>query len=126
MKNFKDKVITITGAGSGIGRALTMEFANRGAQLALNDWSKEGLEETVSLLHAQGIEDVLSKSFDVSDEAAVYAFAEEVKQRFGNAHMIINNAGIAGSAEPDYHTHNSTYRRVMEINYFNSSIKCWI
>ncbi|MEL7248114.1 MAG: SDR family oxidoreductase [Bacteroidota bacterium] len=118
MKNFKDKVITITGAGSGIGRALTMEFANRGAQLALNDWSKEGLEETVSLLHAQGIEDVLSKSFDVSDEAAVYAFAEEVKQRFGNAHMIINNAGIAGSAEPVYHTPNSTYRRVMEINYF--------
>ncbi len=117
MKNFRDKVIAITGAGSGIGRALALDFGKRGAKLALNDWSAEGLAETVALLREQGTEDVLQKAFDVSDEEAVYAFAEEVKQRFGNAHMIINNAGIAGSASPVYHTPNSTYRRVMEINY---------
>ena len=118
MKNFKDKVIAITGAGSGIGRALTMEFAQRGAKLALNDWSAEGLEKTVALIRERGAENILQKTFDVSDEEAMYAFAEEVKQRFGNAHMIINNAGIAGSAAPVYNTPNSTYRRVMEINYF--------
>lgn len=117
MKDFNNKVVAITGAGSGIGRALALEFGKLGAKLALNDWSAGGLTETVSLLQTQGVTEVHQEVFDVSNEEAVFAFAEAVKQRFGTTHVIINNAGIAGSAGPAYLTPTSTYRRVMEVNF---------
>jgi NAD(P)-dependent dehydrogenase (short-subunit alcohol dehydrogenase family) len=50
MKNFKNKVVVITGAGSGMGRAYAIEFAKLGAKIALNDYDKAALDETVSLL----------------------------------------------------------------------------
>ncbi len=118
MKTFNNKIVVITGAGSGIGRALALECGKRGARLALNDYAIAGLEETIALLHSQGVKEVHHKVFDVSDEEAMFSFAEGIKQQLGNAHVIINNAGIAGSAEPAYNTPTSTYRRVMEINFF--------
>lgn len=117
MKNFNNKVVAITGAGSGIGRALAIEFGQLGAKLALNDWNKASLEETVKLLQEQGVQEIFAKDFDVSDEEAVFTFAADVQKRFGNAHVIINNAGTAGSAAPAYGTSTSIYKRVMEINY---------
>lgn len=118
MKNFHNKIVTITGAGSGIGRALALEFGSLGAKLALNDWAAEGMKETLALLHAQGVGEVYSKVFDVSDEEVMLAFAEEVKQHWGNTHIIINNAGIAGSSAPVFNTPTASYRRVMEVNFF--------
>lgn len=117
MKTFINKTVVITGAGSGIGRALALEFGRLGARLALNDWNKERLEETVAILREQDIQEVFAKDFDVSDEAAVFAFAEGVREYFGNAHVIINNAGTAGSAAPAYSTPTKVYKRVMEINF---------
>ncbi|MCA1764418.1 MAG: SDR family NAD(P)-dependent oxidoreductase, partial [Flavobacteriales bacterium] len=49
MKDFSKKTVVITGAGSGIGRALAVEFGKLGAKLALNDFKKDGLDETVSM-----------------------------------------------------------------------------
>lgn len=118
IKDFRDKIVVVTGAGSGMGRAYALEFGKLGAKLALNDFDAESLDQTNRLLRDNGIEDTLSKAFDVSNKLAVYTFAETVKERFGNAHVVINNAGIEGSVEPVYHTDEGDIQRVMDVNYF--------
>ena len=90
---FKGKVVVITGAGSGIGRALAEQFAAAGARLALSDVNESGLAETLALLPA----DIEARGYqlDVSSKDAVLAHADEVKRDFGAAHVLINNAGAA-------------------------------
>lgn len=100
MKSFKDKVAAITGAGSGIGRALALELAKRGAHLAISDIDAARVEETAELAHALGA-DVMSSTLDVSDKDAFFAWAEEVNTRFGRVNLIFNNAGVALSATVD-------------------------
>ena len=118
MKDFKNKVVVVTGAGSGMGRAYATEFATLGAKLALNDYEEDALAETLGILQKQGATEVYSEVFDVSDKGRMFAFAENVKGRFGNAHVIINNAGIEGSTETAYHTSIEDYQRIMNINFF--------
>lgn len=94
MKSIKNKVVVITGAGSGIGRGLAMLCAEEGALLALNDFNKEALAETVSMVKPN-CKDVFSKAFDVSKREEVHQFAEDVVEYFGHADVVINNAGVA-------------------------------
>jgi len=91
-RDLTGKVVAITGAGSGIGRALARLAAERGASLALSDWNKVGLDETVELV-GDGV-NVMSTQVDVADRAAVAAWATEVAQHFGQVNMIVNNAGV--------------------------------
>src|SRR5690625_1182509 len=100
MKTFKNKVAAVTGAGSGIGRALALELAKHGAQLAISDIDPLRVEETAELAHALGA-DVMSSTLDVSDKDAVFAWADEVNARFGKVNLIFNNAGVALSATVD-------------------------
>ena len=86
------KVVAITGAGSGIGRALAQRAAKGGAKLALSDWNEAGLAETVALL-GSGVETQTAK-VDVSDRAAVGQWAADVVEHFGVVNMLINNAGV--------------------------------
>jgi len=92
MKNLQGAVAVVTGAGSGIGRALAQELAAHGAQLALADVNSSSLEETRRLL---GSAQVKTYTVDVSDAAAVEAFAHNVEKDFGRASVLINNAGVA-------------------------------
>jgi NAD(P)-dependent dehydrogenase (short-subunit alcohol dehydrogenase family) len=91
-RDLNGKVVAITGAGSGIGRAIARLAASRGASLALSDWNKVGLDETVELL-GDGV-NVMSTQVDVADRAAVAAWAAEVARHFGHVNMIVNNAGV--------------------------------
>lgn len=95
MYSLKDKIAVVTGAGSGIGRALAQNLAARGCRLALADIDEAGLGETAALL--PGETDVMQARLDVADRAAVYDFAARVKQTFGTAHVVVNNAGVAVS-----------------------------
>jgi NAD(P)-dependent dehydrogenase (short-subunit alcohol dehydrogenase family) len=88
----KDAVVVITGAGSGIGQALAVEFAGLGTRLALADVNEAGLKQTVSLL---GSAEARSYQVDVSDAAAVESFAQQVRQDFGTVSILVNNAGVA-------------------------------
>jgi NAD(P)-dependent dehydrogenase (short-subunit alcohol dehydrogenase family) len=88
---FENKVVVITGAGSGIGRSLAQQLAARGAILALSDVNAQGLAETeISLPKGTRVK---TYALDVANRAAVFAHAEEVKADFGSAHFVINNAG---------------------------------
>ena len=91
--SFANKVAVITGAAGGIGQALAVAMAREGARLALSDIDREGLARTAELL-PPGTE-VRSYHLDVTDEAAVFAHADEVKRNFGTAHLLFNNAGSA-------------------------------
>src|SRR5689334_7623289 len=92
MRDFSNAVVVITGAGSGIGRALARELAERGAELALADVNSAALEETRGLL---GNAKAATYKVDVGDAASVEGFARKVRQDFGRATILINNAGVA-------------------------------
>lgn len=95
MKNLSNKVVVITGAGSGIGRALAVNLAGKGARLALSDVNEEGLGETVELAVKAGSPDVHTARLDVADKAAFASYATEVAEHFGQVNVVINNAGVA-------------------------------
>jgi NAD(P)-dependent dehydrogenase (short-subunit alcohol dehydrogenase family) len=93
MTHFQGKVVAITGAGSGIGRALAQNLAARGALLALSDYNEAALKETAALLLADTRAECIV--MDVSNREQVFAFANAVIAQFGRADYIINNAGTS-------------------------------
>ncbi|AQA20775.1 NADH(P)-binding family protein [Rhodococcus sp. MTM3W5.2] len=98
MSDFAGKVVVITGAGSGIGRALALNLAQKGARLALSDFDSIGLAETVRQAEALGAE-VRSDHLDVSQREAVLEYADAIAAHFGKVNQIYNNAGIAYHGE---------------------------
>lgn len=91
--DFKGKVAVVTGAGSGIGRALAQELARLGANLALADLEEGPLRETAALARQSGAE-VHEAITDVSNREAVMHLAEKTFARFGRVHLLFNNAGV--------------------------------
>ncbi len=109
-----NKVAVVTGAGSGIGRALAKALAARGCRLALSDVNGIGLAETVAGLKEA---DVRSYHLDVSDRDAIYAHAEAVAADFGQINLVINNAGVALSASIREMT-DEDFKWVMDIDFW--------
>ena len=95
MKSFDDKVVVLTGAGSGIGRALAVNLAGRRARLALSDVNEAGLAETVELAKQAGAREIKADKLDVADREAFTTYAEGVIAHFGQVNVVINNAGVA-------------------------------
>ncbi len=110
---FDGKVIAITGAGSGIGRALALNLAGRGAKLALADKDADGLAETKQLL---GNKPSSTTMLDVTDTVALTAWVDGAAAEFGGFDGIINNAGLSVVA-PFADTPRADFDRVMAVNF---------
>lgn len=116
MKDFRDRVAAITGAGSGIGRALANELARRGAHLALSDIDEVGLAETVAQCEGTGVK-VTSQKLDVADRAAVEAWADQVVAEHGKVNLIFNNAGVALGATIEGMSYED-FEWLVDINFW--------
>ena len=116
MKNLNGRIAAITGAGSGIGRALAEELSRRGAHLALSDVNEVGLAETVARCEGRGVK-VTSQIVDVADRAAVEAWADLVVDEHGAVNLIFNNAGVAVAATVESISYED-FEWLMNINFW--------
>ena len=119
MRNeFKDKIIVVTGAASGIGAAICDRFAREGARIILLDMDETGVEAAAENLRSSGA-DAEGYRCDVVDEEECTAVIGKVIDQRGGIDVLVNNAGITQrSAFVD--TDISVYRKVMEVNFFGS------
>ena len=117
MKDFKHKVAAITGAGSGIGRALALELTGRGCALALSDIDNDGLLETLRLVQAGGGTDTSTALVDVSDRNAVFEWAGECRARHGKVNLLFNNAGVALNSMAES-TRPEDFEWLMGVNFW--------
>ena len=112
--NFNKKNAFITGAGKGIGRAIALGLAKKGANLVLIDINQDNLETTTKLAADYGIE-VLPLVLNVSDESAMRQAVAQAIDHFGQIHILINNAGIMPIR--DFETTTSTdWKQVIDVN----------
>jgi len=98
MKDFSNKVVAITGAGSGIGRALALKLAAQGSRLALSDVNIDGVSETAARCLSLGAF-AQSYKLDVADREAFKEHCSAVIEDFGYVNMLVNNAGVALGAD---------------------------
>lgn len=113
MNIYNNKVAVVTGAGSGIGRALAIELARRGAKLSLSDINGNGLKETAEII---GSESTFYQTVDVADLEQISKFAKGTMAHFGVIHQLYNNAGIASNFAYIMDTPYSEFEKVLNIN----------
>lgn len=121
----RGKVTAVTGAGSGIGRAVAVGLAHRGARLAISDLDEDALAETTERIRAIGAE-VHATTVNVTDRAAVKDYAAAVREHYGVIHQIYNNAGIAGERDVLDPSVYDNIDRILQVNLWgviNGTVK---
>ncbi|MGH3798314.1 MAG: SDR family oxidoreductase [Pseudonocardiaceae bacterium] len=113
-RHFHDQLVVITGAGSGIGRACALEFAEQGAEVVVTDINQQSAERTVELARMLGPA-AHAYPLDVSDGGAVERFAAMLRDEHGIPDIVINNAGI-GMAGAFFDTTVAEWERVIDVN----------
>jgi NAD(P)-dependent dehydrogenase (short-subunit alcohol dehydrogenase family)/pimeloyl-ACP methyl ester carboxylesterase len=112
---FGDTLVSVTGAGSGIGRATALAFAREGAEVVISDINEAGVKDTAAQIAARGGV-AHAYTLDVSDADAVERFAEQICTEHGVPDIVVNNAGI-GQAGAFLDTPREEYDRVLDINF---------
>ncbi len=112
---FDGKVVLITGAAGGIGRAAAVRFATEGARVGLVDVSRDGLRESLAAVEQAGGTG-LTVEADVTRAADVARYAATVAERFGGIDCFFNNAGILGAVRPLVDYPEDVFDRVLAVN----------
>ncbi|HZS36598.1 MAG TPA: SDR family NAD(P)-dependent oxidoreductase [Polyangia bacterium] len=115
MHEFRGKTAVVTGAASGIGRALAERFAKEGMQVVLADHDAPALERAAAELESAGAA-VLAVPTDVSNGAAVAALAARAREKFGALHVVCNNAGIGGAGGPIWTLSENDWQWALSVN----------
>ncbi|MGB9280089.1 MAG: SDR family oxidoreductase [Pseudonocardiaceae bacterium] len=113
-KRFDDTLVVITGAGSGIGRATALEFAEQGAEVVATDIDQQSVERTAQLASTLG-PTASAYLLDVSDGGAVEKFGTLLREEHGIPDIVVNNAGI-GVAGPFFDTTVAEWQRLIDVN----------
>lgn len=114
-KILDNKTVLVSGAGSGIGRALALEFARHGGRVACCGRRKDRLDETVALIEAEGGTG-LAVVADITVHSEVKAAVDQVRQAFGEVDFLFNNAGSFNSIAGVWEADPNTWWRDVEIN----------
>ena len=109
------RVVVVTGAGSGIGRAMIEQFSAEGARVAAVDIRKAAADETIAAL-GKPAGDALAIAVDVSDSSAVARLGDEVLGHFGRVDVVCNNAGVLDDYKPAHETDDALWERIIGIN----------
>jgi len=123
-KRFEDHLVVITGAGSGIGRATALEFAEHGAEVIATDIDQQAAERTARLASTLGPR-AGAYLLDVSDRGAMEKFAAVLRENHGIPDIVINNAGI-GVAGPFFDTTVADWERIIDVNLWGVIHGCQI
>ena len=115
MKNFKNKVVVITGGATGIGKAMADRFGAEGAKVIICARRENRLQEAVKDLTDKGV-DARYKVCDVSKLEDGKALADYVWNEFGHVDVLVNNAGIPGILEPIVDSSKETFQRIFKVN----------
>ncbi|MBN1834674.1 MAG: SDR family oxidoreductase [Spirochaetales bacterium] len=113
-----DRVALVTGAGSGIGRAIAVSFAREGARVGINYChNREGAEATLGQVRAAGAEGLLLRA-DVAESSQVRDMVTALHGRFGRIDVLVNNSGIGTQESPDrvHEILESDWDRVLAVN----------
>lgn len=124
MKDFKDKIVVITGGSTGIGKAMAGRFGAKGAKVIIAARRVERLQEVVADLTARGVE-ARCKVCDVSDLDDMQALADFAWEQFGQVDLLVNNAGITGAPVAVVDATPEAYRHVFEVNIFGMLNGIW-
>ena len=116
MQELRDRVAVITGAGSGIGRALALACADEGMRVVAADIEADAAEQTAAAVRGRGVEG-LAVPTNVADRAAVERLAEQAYARFGAVHLLCNNAGVL-VYKPLPETTDADWQWVLSVNLF--------
>ena len=117
---FKDKVVWITGGGSGIGRAMALEFARQGAAVAVSGRRVDRLEEVVAEIEALGVQGA-AVACDVTNEADVEAAVADIVARFGRIDVAVANAGFAVAGKVETLSADD-WRRQLDVNVVGAAM----